>query len=264
MDANKLKKLEEVVRIGGKGTVRRKHKNIPSSAAVDEKRLQTTLAKLPLSQVNGIQEVTIEFTDSSEMVVAMPRVQGTTSSNLFVITGDFVRKSSPAGGASKGPKASKPAAGGVYKSESQQAIKVVAKKPKKPRNRVRARNKKAQMLLAAKNEEASAELKTDPLAGGDSEPKLLGAAAESIPSSSEDADDPNNDDKVSSEDGSSDVDETIVGDADSLGSFDDDSDSKNDDGKEWNNLSFYSDDYDSQAEQPDPKTAHAQVSEDED
>ncbi|EDX01676.1 transcription factor BTF3 homolog 4 [Drosophila yakuba] len=248
MDANKLKKMEEVVRIGGRGTVRRKHKNIPSSAAVEEKRLQTTLGKLPLSQVNGIQEVTIEFTDSSEMVVSMPRVQGTTSSNLFVITGDFVRKSSSAGGPSKVAKASKPVAGSVCKSESQEGIKVVAKKPKKPRNRLRSRNKKAQMLLAAKKEEAS-ELKNDPMAGGDSEPKQS-VAAESIQSSSEDGDDPN--DGKESSDGS-DVAETIVGDADSLGSFD-----------EWDNLSFYDDDYDSQAEQPDPETTDAQVSEDED
>ncbi|EDV47102.1 transcription factor BTF3 homolog 4 [Drosophila erecta] len=262
MDANKLKKVEEAVRIGGRGSVRRKHKNVPSSAAVDEKRLQTTLAKLPLTQVNGIQEVAIEFTDSSELVIAVPKVQGTTSSNLFVITGELVRKSSPAGPL-KVAKASNLEADSADKPESQESDNVVAqkaKKPKKPRIRFRLRNKKFQMMLAEENK-ASSELKDqDPMAGGDSEPKL--SVAESIQNSSEDADDSNNDEVAL---GASDVYKIIVGDEDSLGSLDDDSDSKNEsDDKEWNNLSFYSDGYDSQAEQPNPRTSRDRVFEDED
>ncbi|EDX17898.1 nascent polypeptide-associated complex subunit beta-like [Drosophila simulans] len=207
MDFNKMKKMEQAVRIGGKGSVRRKHKRLPSAAAT-ERRVQAELAMLPLNELHDIHEVAIEFTDSSEVVFTMPKVRGSNQNSFFVVSGDIVRKSSTAG-ASKVAKAPKPA--NPPKPESEESIKVVAKKPKKPRNRVRPRNKKVQMMLFKNDEEVA-------MAGGDSEPKL--SNGKSILISSEDASDPDNDNVPSDE---SDVDQTIVCDKDSLESGDDSS-----------------------------------------
>ncbi|EDW48871.1 transcription factor BTF3 homolog 4 [Drosophila sechellia] len=263
MDFNKLKKMEDAVRIGGKGSMRRKHKNIPSSSAADEKHVQATLSKLPLKNINGIQEMTIKFTDSSEVVVIMPRVQCTAANGMLVVSGDFVRKSPTAcpSKVAKAPKAPKPSKAPMpsnpepfsdKKPESEESIKLVAKKSKKPRNRVRPRNKKVQVMLSKNNEEAA-------MAGGDSEPKL--SNGKSILISSEDGSDPDNNNVPSDE---SDVVQTIACDKDSLESGDDSDDEETDDSMESNYLSFYSDDYDSQGEQHNPKTYRAQVSEVED
>ncbi|XP_033171650.1 spliceosome-associated protein CWC27 homolog [Drosophila mauritiana] len=207
MDFNKLKKIEEAFRIGGKG-----------SAAATERRVQAELAMLPLNELTDIHEVAFEFTDSSEVVFTMPKVRGINHNHnaFFVVSGDIVRKSSTAG-ASKVAKAPKPP--NPPKPESEESIKVVAKKPKKPRNRVRPRNKKVQMMLFKNDEEAA-------MAGGDSEPKLSNGKSNSI--SSEDGSDPDNENVPSDE---SDVDQTIVCDKDSLESGDD-SDGKEDDDSE--------------------------------
>uniref|UniRef100_A0A183THU2 Nascent polypeptide-associated complex subunit beta n=1 Tax=Schistocephalus solidus TaxID=70667 RepID=A0A183THU2_SCHSO len=53
----KLKALGEQVRIGGKGTARRKKKVVHKNAAADDKRLQTSLKKLNLSSIPTIEEV---------------------------------------------------------------------------------------------------------------------------------------------------------------------------------------------------------------
>ncbi|EDX17899.1 uncharacterized protein LOC6725944 [Drosophila simulans] len=257
MDFNKLKKMEDVVRIGGKGSMRRKHKNIPSSSAADEKRVQATLGKLPLKNISGIQEMTIKFTDSSEVVVIMPRVQCTAAHGMLVVSGDFVRKSptacpSKVAKAPKEPMPSNPEPFSDKKPESEESIKLVAKKRKKPRNRVRPRNKKVQVMLSKNNEEAA-------MAGGDSEPKL--SNGKSILISSEDGSDPDNNNVPSDE---SDVVQTIACDKDSLESGDDSDGKETDDSMESNYLSFYSDDYDSQGEQHNPKSYRTQVSEVED
>uniref|UniRef100_D3TQ21 RNA polymerase II proteinral transcription factor BTF3 n=1 Tax=Glossina morsitans morsitans TaxID=37546 RepID=D3TQ21_GLOMM len=46
MNAEKLKKLQAQVRIGGKGTPRRKKKIVHSTPATDDKKLQSSLKKL--------------------------------------------------------------------------------------------------------------------------------------------------------------------------------------------------------------------------
>nr|NP_727777.1 Nascent-associated complex beta-subunit-like, testis 2 [Drosophila melanogaster]AAF48367.1 Nascent-associated complex beta-subunit-like, testis 2 [Drosophila melanogaster]AOQ13277.1 betaNACtes2-PA [synthetic construct] len=197
MDFKTLKKMEEAVRIGGNGSMRRKHKKIPSLNADDEKRVRAALAMLPLKNLGEIQEMTIKFSDSSEVVVIMPRIQKTNPSYFFVMSGHFVRKSLTAGPskAPKAPKPHKPKSFSDKKAESGESIKMVAKKPK--------------------NKEEAA------MAGGDSEPKL--SNGKSILISSEDGSDPDNE-KVPSDE--SDVDRTVVCAKDSLRSFGDDSDGK--------------------------------------
>jgi len=46
MNAEKLKMLQAQVRIGGKGTVRRKKKVVHRTATTDDKKLQSSLKKL--------------------------------------------------------------------------------------------------------------------------------------------------------------------------------------------------------------------------
>ncbi len=47
-------------RIGGKGTVRRKKKTVHKAASMDDKRLQSTLKRLGVNNIPGIEEVSAE------------------------------------------------------------------------------------------------------------------------------------------------------------------------------------------------------------
>ena len=51
MNAEKLKQLQANVRIGGKGTVRRKKKVVHRTATTDDKKLQSSLKKLSGRQI---------------------------------------------------------------------------------------------------------------------------------------------------------------------------------------------------------------------
>ena len=57
MNAEKLAKLQQQVRIGGKGTARRKKKVVHRSSTTDDKKLQSSLKKLAVSNISGIEEV---------------------------------------------------------------------------------------------------------------------------------------------------------------------------------------------------------------
>ena len=54
MNAEKLKQLQANVRIGGKGTVRRKKKVVHRTATTDDKKLQSSLKKLSGRQITKI------------------------------------------------------------------------------------------------------------------------------------------------------------------------------------------------------------------
>uniref|UniRef100_A0A1I7XU72 NAC-A/B domain-containing protein n=1 Tax=Heterorhabditis bacteriophora TaxID=37862 RepID=A0A1I7XU72_HETBA len=61
--AEKIKKLQanvEHVRTGGKGTPRRKKKVIHKTAAADDKKLQSNLKKLSVTNIPGIEEISLE------------------------------------------------------------------------------------------------------------------------------------------------------------------------------------------------------------
>ena len=55
--AEKLRKQVDQVRIGGKGTARRKKKVVHRTSASDDKKLQTVLKKLGVNTIQGIEEV---------------------------------------------------------------------------------------------------------------------------------------------------------------------------------------------------------------
>lgn len=84
---DKLAKMSQNVRIGGKGTVRRKKKVVHRSATTDDKKLQSTLKKLAVTTIPGIEEVNMIKDDGTVIHFNNPKVQASLSSNVFAITG---------------------------------------------------------------------------------------------------------------------------------------------------------------------------------
>lgn len=87
MNAEKLKRLQAQVRIGGKGTPRRKKKVVHQTAATDDKKLQSSLKKLNVTTIPGIEEVNIIKDDLSVIHFNNPKAQASLSANTFAITG---------------------------------------------------------------------------------------------------------------------------------------------------------------------------------
>ncbi|KAK9451187.1 NAC domain-containing protein [Limtongia smithiae] len=88
MDAAKLAKLQQSVRIGGKGTPRRKTKKAHKNAGTDDKKLQTALKKLNVQPIQGIEEVNMFKEDGKVIHFAAPKVQASVPSNTFAIYGN--------------------------------------------------------------------------------------------------------------------------------------------------------------------------------
>jgi len=87
MNAEKLKQLEAQVRIGGKGSARRKKKVLHKTTVGDEKKLQTSLKKLGLNPIPSIEEVNMIKSDGSVIHFNNPKVQASLSANTFAVTG---------------------------------------------------------------------------------------------------------------------------------------------------------------------------------
>ncbi|XP_028623451.1 transcription factor BTF3 homolog 4-like isoform X2 [Grammomys surdaster] len=56
MNQEKLAKLQAQVRIGGKGTARRKKKVVHRTVTADDKKLKSSLKKLAVNNIAGIEE----------------------------------------------------------------------------------------------------------------------------------------------------------------------------------------------------------------
>ncbi|XP_046750128.1 transcription factor BTF3 homolog 4 [Diprion similis] len=87
MNPEKLKKLQAQVRIGGKGTPRRKKKVVHATAATDDKKLQSSLKKLSVNTIPGIEEVNMIKDDGTVIHFNNPKAQASLSANTFAITG---------------------------------------------------------------------------------------------------------------------------------------------------------------------------------
>ena len=61
MNQEKLKQLQAQVRIGGKGTARRKKKVVHRTATTDDKKLQSSLKKLSVSHEHEIFDIFKDF-----------------------------------------------------------------------------------------------------------------------------------------------------------------------------------------------------------
>ncbi|GAB6028964.1 Transcription factor BTF3 4 [Chamberlinius hualienensis] len=87
MNAEKLSKLQAQVRIGGKGTARRKKKIVHRTATTDDKKLQSSLKKLSVNNIPGIEEVNMIKDDGTVIHFNNPKVQASLAANTFAITG---------------------------------------------------------------------------------------------------------------------------------------------------------------------------------
>lgn len=92
MNPEKLKKLQAQVRIGGKGTPRRKKKVVHATAATDDKKLQSCLKKLSINTIPGIEEVNMIKDDGTVIHFNNPKAQASLSANTFAISGNGENK----------------------------------------------------------------------------------------------------------------------------------------------------------------------------
>merc|ERR1712190_127928 len=91
MNVEKLRKMAGDVRIGGKGTVRRKKKAVHKTAGTDDKRLQNTLRRLGVNTIPGIEGVNI-FQDDNVIHFTNPKVQASIAANTYIISGNSQNK----------------------------------------------------------------------------------------------------------------------------------------------------------------------------
>ncbi|XP_066843280.1 transcription factor BTF3 homolog 4 isoform X2 [Anser cygnoides] len=87
MNQEKLAKLQAQVRIGGKGTARRKKKVVHRTATGDDKKLQFSLKKLGVNNISGIEEVNMFTNQGTVIHFNNPKVQASLAANTFTITG---------------------------------------------------------------------------------------------------------------------------------------------------------------------------------
>lgn len=87
MNPEKLKKMQAEVRIGGKGTPRRKKKVVHITTGADDKKLQSCLRKISVTTIPGIEEVNMIGEDGSVIHFTNPKVQASLAANTFAITG---------------------------------------------------------------------------------------------------------------------------------------------------------------------------------
>uniref|UniRef100_A0A8C5A5Q2 Transcription factor BTF3 n=1 Tax=Gadus morhua TaxID=8049 RepID=A0A8C5A5Q2_GADMO len=92
MNQEKLAKLQAQVRIGGKGSARRKKKVVHRTATADDKKLQSSLKKLAVNNIAGIEEVNMIKDDGTVIHFNNPKVQASLSANTFAITGHAENK----------------------------------------------------------------------------------------------------------------------------------------------------------------------------
>jgi len=92
MNPEKLKKLQSEVRLGGKGTARRKKKVVHKTTVTDDKKLQSTLKKLAVNTIPNIEEVNMIRDDGTVLHFNNPRVQASLAANTFAITGHAENK----------------------------------------------------------------------------------------------------------------------------------------------------------------------------
>ncbi|WVQ94703.1 nascent polypeptide-associated complex subunit beta [Kwoniella sp. CBS 9459] len=88
MDKDKIAKLQAQVRIGGKGTPRRKQvKKSVTATQGDDRKLQAALKKLGVQPLTGVEEVNMFKEDGNVLHFGAPRVHAALPSNTLAIYG---------------------------------------------------------------------------------------------------------------------------------------------------------------------------------
>jgi nascent polypeptide-associated complex subunit beta len=91
MDASKLERLQKSVRIGGKGTPRRKVKRTVKNEG-DDRQLQSALQKVNVRDVPGVEAVQM-FKDDGKVITFSPaRVHASVVSNTYAVYGKGVER----------------------------------------------------------------------------------------------------------------------------------------------------------------------------
>jgi nascent polypeptide-associated complex subunit beta len=84
----RLQRLSEQVRLGGKGSMRRKKKATGTrSNATDDKKLHAAIKRLGLSQIPQIDEINMFKDDGTVLTFALPKLQANISANTYVLSG---------------------------------------------------------------------------------------------------------------------------------------------------------------------------------
>ncbi|CCW61168.1 unnamed protein product [Phytomonas sp. EM1] len=83
-----LRKRAELVRTGGKGSVRRTVKAHHRSSG-DDKKVQGTLRRLGVTPFNDIDEATFYRQDGTSYYFSKPKVQASMQTQCFVVSGDY-------------------------------------------------------------------------------------------------------------------------------------------------------------------------------
>ncbi|CAD7697289.1 unnamed protein product [Ostreobium quekettii] len=91
MDRERLEKMASAVRMGGKGTMRRKYKKPHKTTSTDDKRLQNTLKRLGVNTIPGIEEVNLFF-ENNVVHFTNPKVQASIAANTYVVSGPSQNK----------------------------------------------------------------------------------------------------------------------------------------------------------------------------
>ncbi|KAG2254074.1 hypothetical protein Bca52824_084210 [Brassica carinata] len=86
MNREKLMKMANTVRTGGKGTVRRKKKAVHKTNTTDDKKLQSTLKRVGVNSIPGIEELNI-FKDDVVIQFINPKVQASIAANTWAVSG---------------------------------------------------------------------------------------------------------------------------------------------------------------------------------
>jgi len=92
MNATKLNRMAAQVRTGGKGSVRRKKKAVHKTTTTDDKRLQSTLKRLGVNAIQGIEEVNLFKDDGTVIHFTNPKVQASIGANTYVVSGHAENK----------------------------------------------------------------------------------------------------------------------------------------------------------------------------
>ena len=82
-----LEKRAQAVRLGGKGTVRRKSKGVHKTSGGDDKKFQGMLKKLGAAGIGDIEEVSFHREDESVTTFKNPRVDANIPGHTYVIRG---------------------------------------------------------------------------------------------------------------------------------------------------------------------------------
>ncbi|GAA5811007.1 Nascent polypeptide-associated complex subunit beta [Mucor flavus] len=93
MNAEKLAKLQAQVRMGGKGTPRRKVKKVVNKAnSGDDRKLSAALTKLNVQPIPGVDEVNMFKDDGKVIHFNNPRVSAAANANTYAIHGRSTEK----------------------------------------------------------------------------------------------------------------------------------------------------------------------------